>query len=99
MAQVTLKNPRKEVFLFTLYHSVYCGTSQTCACDKQRVLRQVQGGVKYVDIVNPVGVHLEGGTSQSFDAAVLNIQPVGAAVKSGRLLKVEAENKTETLKK
>lgn len=90
MATITLKNPQKDVFLFTLYHSVYCANGK-CSCTKQRVLRSVTGGLKYFDIVNPASVHLEGYTSVELESSAEKIQQVNAAIKSGRLIKVEVE--------
>lgn len=90
MATVTLKNPHDHVFLFTLYHNVYCKEG-SCECDKQHVVRKVDGGMKYVDIVNPKSVHLEGGCAINLDSNVLKIQQVDSAIKSGRLQQVKVE--------
>lgn len=95
MATVSISNPHKEVFVFTLYHSVYCANGGPCACDKQNILRPVDGGLRYTDILSPVGVFLEGGTSQEFDTAVLQIQQIESAIKSGRLTQAKViENVT-----
>lgn len=95
MATVTLKNPKDHVFLFTLYHSVYCKEG-SCNCDKQHVVRKVDGGMKYVDIVNPKSVHLESGRSINLDSNVLKIQQVSSAIKSGRLQQVKVEVQSDT---
>lgn len=89
MGTVSIINPRKEVFVFTLYHNVYCANGGTCNCEKQNVLRPLDGGLRYTDIINPVGVYLEGETTQKFDSAVLQIQQVASAIETGRLKKVE----------
>lgn len=99
MATVTIKNPQKEVFLFTLYHSVYCANEISCGCQKQKILRSVPGGMKYTDIVNPKSVHLEGGKQVTLDASALKIQQVASALKSGRLQQVKVEATSDKGKK
>jgi hypothetical protein len=95
MANVTLKNPRDHVFLFTLYHDVYCKEG-SCDCNKQHVIRKFPGGLKYVDIVNPKSVHLEGGQAINLDSNVLKIQQVDTALKTGRLQQVKVEVHSDT---
>lgn len=99
MATVTIKNPHKEVFLFTLYHSVYCAGAKACGCTHQRMLRAVPGGMKYVDVINPKSVHLEGETQVTLDENALKIQQVASALDSGRLQQVKVEATSDKGKK
>lgn len=99
MATVTLKNPAKEVFLFTLYHSVFCVDEKDCKCTKRQVLHSVPGGLKYVTVIDPKSVHLEGHTTVTLDDKVLNIQQVASALNSGRLEKVKVEATSDKGKK
>ncbi len=84
---VLLTNPRKEVFTFTLYHSVYCAGGSPCECAKDSILRPMAGGLRYDDVINPIGVFLEAGETREFHDAVLSIQQVASAVAAGRLTK------------
>lgn len=92
---VLLTNLRKEAFTFTLYHSVYCANGGECKCQKDSLLRSVEGGYRYTDIINPVGIFLEEGDTKEFHSAVLDIQQVASAVAAGRLKQSSAPVKTE----
>ncbi len=98
MESITLINPNKATFTFSLYHSIYCTAGNKCACSKDTVLRNGVGGSYYAEICNPVSVYLDFNEKKTFHSNVLKIQQVETAVKTGLLKQVKAEVTTTKTK-
>lgn len=93
MESITLTNPNKATFTFTLYHTVYCDGGK-CDCVKDTVQRVSAGGSYYEEICNPVGVYLEFNEPRTFHGNVLKIQQVKTALEKGLLKQVKVEAPT-----
>jgi hypothetical protein len=99
MEFITLTNPNKATFTFSLYHAIYCEDGNECKCAKDTVLRNGAGGSFYAEVCNPTSVYLEQNEKKIFHSNVLKIQQVATALKTGLLKQVKAEVTTTKTKK
>jgi hypothetical protein len=87
MAEVTLRNMRKQPFLATMYHDIACRRRQSCSC----AVAYVTGAKgKGVGLKSPASFQIDALSQASVDAAVLHLPQVKSALKDGWLVTVGA---------
>jgi hypothetical protein len=94
---VSLRNARRGVFLFTLYHDVYCKAGAPCGCVEEDILWPVtdkdsgKSGFQYRKVRYPKDASIAYKEVRQFPDPVLKIPQVSEAIRLGWLRKVEVK--------
>lgn len=87
MAEVTLRNTRRQPFLATMYHDIVCRRRQACSC---QVVHISGPRGKRMSLKSPASFQVDALSALRVDAAVMHLPQVKAAVKSGWLERVQS---------
>lgn len=84
MAEVILRNVKRQPFLTTMYHDVVCRRRQSCGC---KISYIVSPKGKRISAKQPDSFQINALSELKVDAAVLHLPHVKAAIKRGWLIR------------